>query len=330
MITRECYAKINLSLDVTGRRPDGYHEVRMIMASVGLHDTLKMEFTGSERVKDINDIHVTLEIASLYGRTGGEIGEFPIGDDNLIVRAAKAVMSEIVLIGEASGDMAELIPDDAKGTIKITLDKRIPMAAGLAGGSTDAAAALIGVNELFGNPVDMKRLSEIGAKLGADIPYCMMGGVALAEGIGEVLTPIECGADLIIALAKPESSVSTPHVYKALDAMDEAALVHPDVDGMREAVIAGDTDTIVKKLGNILEYVTIPECPDVRKIKDIFMEEGARAALMSGSGPTVFAICDDRDAADRCVRKVLEAGLSTKSRSAVTGILTPERRLYGS
>ncbi|MBQ0042463.1 MAG: 4-(cytidine 5'-diphospho)-2-C-methyl-D-erythritol kinase [Lachnospiraceae bacterium] len=260
-ITREAYAKINLGLDVTGKRDNGYHDVKMIMQSISLHDTL----TFTEKAE--GGVSISME-------GGNEL--VPLDDHNLIYKAIKKLC-----------EYAEFsIP-----SVDIHLVKRIPVAAGLAGGSTDAAATIIAVNEMFELGLSAEQLCEVGVKVGADVPFCIMGGTYLSEGIGEVLTPIASNAQLKLLLVKPNAAVSTPQVYADLDEIDN--LPHPDIDSLREGVEAGDIAKITRFMGNVLELATIPEHPEIDALKHILMARGALAAMMSGSGPTVFAIFDN-------------------------------------
>lgn len=272
MITREAYAKINLSLDVTGRRPNGYHEVRMIMQTIGLHDTLTFEENDNVN-SDKKDIRIELEV---YDADGNKYTEEIIGpiEKNLVYRAALMVM-------EAK---------QVKSAVKIVLTKRIPVAAGMAGGSTDAAAVFHGLNELFELNMTSEEMCDMGVKLGADIPFCIIGGTALSEGIGEILTPIESPAPCHLLIAKPAIGVPTPYVYQKYDSLKESEIEHPDVDGMIDAIKSGDIKDIATKIGNVLEIVTGDENPIIKKYERAMMDEGALNALMSGSGPTVFGI----------------------------------------
>lgn len=270
MITLNAYAKINLSLDVVGRLANGYHEVRMIMQTVGIHDTLTFEKTEGEIV------------------LSSDAGELPLGEDNLIYKAAK-------LVRETYG---------ISGGVKVHLEKRIPVAAGMAGGSTDAAATLKAMNLLYDLRLSEEDLCGLGVKLGADVPYCIMGGTALSEGIGEVLTKLAPMPECVLLVAKPDINVSTKEVYQALDS--QSVPWHPDVDGMRQAIEEGRLEGIYSRLGNVLETVTVAKHPIVSEIKQEMLENGALGSLMSGSGPSVFGIFDDEEkarAAGECIKK---------------------------
>ncbi len=268
------YAKINLGLDVIGRLPNGYHEVKMIMQSVGICDELTFE-------KQPSGITVTTDS-----------GELPTDENNLIYRAAKLLLDTCAV----------------KEGVRIHLTKRIPIAAGMAGGSTDAAATLKAVNQLFRFGKTKEELMELGVKIGADVPYCILGGTALAEGIGERLTPLPPMPDCHLLVAKPDINVSTKYVYTTLDAAP--ILFHPDIDGMTAAIFAGDLTGITAKLGNVLETVTVPAHPIISKIKEKFLELGSDGVLMSGSGPTVFGIFSDKTAAEKAYASMKQSSLA--------------------
>lgn len=281
MIRLEAMAKINLGLDVLRKRPDGYHEVKMIMQSVDLHDDLEMEKAEE------TGIHLTCNVEGL-----------PTDGSNLICKAAALLMQEK---GIEEG-------------VEIRLTKRIPMAAGMAGGSTDAAAAMTGINELFHLGFSKEELMERAVKIGADVPYCIMGGTALSEGIGEILSPLAAMPDCWILIAKPDIDVSTAFVYGNLRAAE--LTWHPDIDGMIHALEAQSLEGITERLGNVLETVTIPAHPVIRDIKEKVEQSGALGALMSGSGPTVFGVFDDFEKAEDA-REAME-----KSKLAGTVCLT--------
>lgn len=258
-VERKAYAKINLGLDVIRRREDGYHEVKMIMQTVDIWD--RLTFTRKSE-------------AGIELSVGGVA--LPVGEDNLIYKAARLVLAQA---GIDAG-------------VAISLQKNIPIAAGMAGGSTDAAAVFHGLNELFSLSMSMEDMMKLGVKIGADVPYCIMGGTALSEGIGEILTPLPAPPECILVIAKPDINVSTKFVYENLHA--DRLTKHPDIDGMAKAIRQGSLDGITKRMGNVLETVTVGEYPIIDKIKGLMRAEGAVNALMSGSGPTVFGIFTDR------------------------------------
>ena len=255
-------AKINLSLDVTGRRDDGYHEVRMVMQTVRLCDRV--------RIRKISGTDIVLKNSLSY---------LPSGKGNLAYDAA-------VLFREETGISDGLF---------IEVEKNIPVAAGLAGGSTDGAAVLCGLNELFETGLSEEQLRDMGLRLGADVPFCIMGGTALAEGIGEKLTKLKNAPKFHVLLVKPPAGVSTKEVYTRLDAMENT--VHPDIDGMLRAIEEGSHLGVASKTGNVLEPVTVSMCPEIENIKKQMRSFGCEGALMSGSGPTVFGLFTDRDRA---------------------------------
>lgn len=264
MVREKAYAKINLSLDVLRRREDGYHEVKMIMQTVDICDDLIFEKSTAPGVQ--------LKI---------EGADLPADGDNLICRAAALIME--------AGKITE--------GVHITLQKRIPIAAGMAGGSADAAAALRGLNRLFALGYSAQKLRDLGVKLGADIPYCIEGGTMLSEGIGEILTPLTPPPSCHLVVAKPNIDVSTAFVYGNLKA--DSLPYHPDIDGMASALSQGSLKGITDRMGNVLETVTEKACPVITKIKEQMRSLGAENALMSGSGPTVFGICKEKDTAER-------------------------------
>ncbi len=251
------YGKINLGLDVLGCRPDGYHEVRMIMQTVRLHDSIDLT-----RMKEPG---IRLETNLFY---------LPANEQNLAYRAARLLMDEF---GIEEG-------------LSIRLRKFIPVAAGMAGGSADAATVLFGVNKMFGLGLSKRELMERGVALGADIPYCILRGTALSEGIGEKLTALPPMPQCQVLIAKPGISVSTKTVYKALDAMDLRPQDHPDIDGMIRAIQDRRLLEVAKRFGNVLELVTAGKYPVIEALKEAMREYGAVNALMSGSGPTVFGL----------------------------------------
>ena len=271
---RKAYAKINLGLDVVGRLENGYHEVRMIMQTVGIYDVL------------------TLEKADAGITVTTDNGELPTDENNLIYKAAKLMTDKY----------------DIRQGVRIHLEKHIPIAAGMAGGSTDAAATFIGMNELFACGADEEALRELGVKVGADVPYCIMGGTALAEGIGEKLTRLPSPPGCFLLVAKPDINVSTKYVYEHLDA--EGVEHHPDIDGMIQAIADKNLQGIVDRLENVLENVTVKKYPIIQEIKDTMLEMGAEGSLMSGSGPTVFGIFTKEEKAKAALTALETRGLT--------------------
>ena len=274
-LTRKAYAKINLGLDVLRRREDGYHEVKMIMQTVDIYDVLTF-------VKAPADVF----------RLSVDSAQIPDDDNNLVLKAAR------LLFTTAGIDAG----------VEVTLQKNIPVAAGMAGGSTDAAATLIGLNALYDLRFTTEQLQEIGVKLGADIPYCIMGGTALSQGIGEILRPLPAPPRAHLVIAKPDLMISTKYVYENLHA--NSLKVHPNIDGMIEALSNQDLTKMCSLMGNVLETVTEKENPIITQIKDLMKEQGATGALMSGSGPTVFSIFTEEEKARSCFQKIQEENLA--------------------
>lgn len=288
-ITRKAYAKINLGLDVIRRRPDGYHEVKMIMQTVGIYDILT--FAKRELSAGGPQISIMLEQKNtLKPEFSGE--ELPCDESNLIYKAAAMIMDTY----------------GVKESVDITLQKNIPIAAGMAGGSTDAAAVFHGLNELFGLSMSLEDMKRLGVKIGADVPYCIMGGTALSEGIGEILTPLPAPTKAYLLIAKPDIDVSTKFVYENLHA--DMLKYHPDIDGMVEALKAGNLTKVTERMGNVLETVTEKKYPIIRRIKDEMKKSGAQNALMSGSGPTVFGIYTDKETVRKAYDVIKGLGLA--------------------
>ncbi len=262
-------AKINLTLDVVGKRENGYHDVRMIMQTVSLYDTINIH-------KNQSGIELKCNLPYV-----------PTDERNIAFKAAKLFYEET----------------EIQGGVYINIRKRIPVAAGMAGGSTDGAAVLKGLNVIYGKPLSQEKLEEIAAKLGADVPYCINGRLALAEGIGEKLTHLPPMPRTIVLLAKPDISLSTKWVYQNLQ-WDKVES-HPDTDGALADLEKGDIKALSGKMYNVLEEVSVKRYPVIQKLKDIMTEGGALKSMMSGSGPTVFGIYDNEDKA-KATMKILE------------------------
>lgn len=259
-------AKINLGLDVLSKREDGYHEVRMVMQTIGLYDRIIMRKIREPEIKIITNLSF-----------------LPVNENNLVYKAAKMLIDEF----------------NIKEGVFINLNKFIPVAAGLAGGSSDAASVLYGMNRLFHLNLSLEELMKRGINIGADVPYCIMRGTALAEGIGEKLTKLKPMPRCYIVIAKPPINVSTKLVYDNLDM--KGVQEHPDIDGIIEKIEARDINAIAGKLGNVLENVTIPLYPVIEKIKSDMKSNGAINAMMSGSGPTVFGMFREFGSAMKCI-----------------------------
>ena len=253
-------AKINLGLDILGKRDDGYHEVRMLMQTIQMYDLLDIRRKSSPGI--------TLTTNLLY---------VPSDERNLVYKAAKLLMDEFAI----------------QEGISMKLTKSIPVAAGMAGGSSDAAAAFVGVNKMFHLGLSEQELMDRAVQIGADVPYCIMRGTALAEGIGEKLTRLPQLPKCYILVGKPAVNVSTKLAYENLDLQNMGA--HPDIDGMISDIENGDLYTMVSRMGNVFEPGIIGKYPVIQEIKDLMEAHGALKAMMSGSGPTVFGIFDDKN-----------------------------------
>lgn len=274
-ISLKALAKINLGLDVLGKREDGYHDVRMIMQTIHLYDRVEIKKTRSP--------HIHVETNLYY---------LPVNEDNLVYRAAKLMKDEFQI----------------KEGVRIVLQKFIPVAAGLAGGSSDAAAVLVGMNRIFNLGLKQNKLMELGLKIGADVPFCIMRGTALAEGIGEKLTALPPMPKCPVLIAKPAISVSTKTVYEGLKLYD--GMEHPDIDGVMGSIQQKDLKGVASNMGNILETVTIPMYPVIKDIKKLMMDNGALNAMMSGSGPTVFGLFPNEKEIRRAYDALKQSGLA--------------------
>lgn len=268
-------AKINLGLDVLGRRENGYHDVRMIMQSIYLYDEVKIERTEKPGIELKSNLYF-----------------LPTGEGNIAYKAAKMLMEEFQI---------------TEG-VRITLNKHIPVAAGMAGGSSNAAAVLFGMNKIFELKLTQQELMERGGRLGADVPYCIMRGTVLAEGIGEELTTLMPMPKCFVLIAKPPVSVSTKVVYEALDAKE--IVDHPDINGLIAGLEHRDLKEIAACMGNVLEDVTIPMHPVIEEIKQEMKRSGALNAMMSGSGPTVFGLFETKSAARKAQERIRKKALA--------------------
>ena len=282
----KAYAKINLTLDITGRRADGYHKIQTIMHTISLCDIVT--------VKPSRRSGILLRCNLPY---------VPCDQRNIAYQAA-------LLFFEALG---------RRGAVSVDLRKRIPVGAGMAGGSADAATVLYGVNRMFRLGLSQKELMERGVRIGADVPYCLMRGTALSEGIGEVLTRLPAAPACKVIIAKPGISVSTKYVYGHLDAA--GIKEHPDIDGMIEAIQEGSYEGVVRRLGNVLETVTQERHPVIGEIKELLTAHGADGALMSGSGPTVFGLFREEKKAREALRALEKSGLAKQM--YLTGLFSP-------
>lgn len=267
--------KINLGLDILGRRENGYHDVRMVMQTVFLYDRVLLE----KKRKPGIQIHTNL-------------GYLPTNENNIAYKAAKLLMDEFQI----------------QDGMAIHLEKHIPVAAGMAGGSSNAAAVLFGLNRMYSLGLSQQDLMDRGVSLGADVPYCIMRGTVLAEGIGEELTALQPMPKCHILIAKPALSASTKVVYEKFDRLE--TVEHPDIDGLLEGLENSDLNKIAASMGNVLEQVMIPEYPILQQIKDAMRENGALNAMMSGSGPTVFGIFSTRKEAKAAAEYIRKKNLA--------------------
>jgi 4-diphosphocytidyl-2-C-methyl-D-erythritol kinase len=268
-------AKINLGLDVIGTREDGYHLVRMIMQTIDLYDWVTIRRSSRDGI-----------------RLSTNLNFLPVDEHNIAHQAAAMLKADYPQI---------------RG-VDMKIHKCIPVAAGMAGGSTDAAAVLFGMNKLYRLGIPMDKLMDYGLSLGADVPYCLMRGTALAEGIGEELTRLAPMPDCHILIAKPPVSVSTKLVYQALDALEEPE--HPPIDAQLRDLEAGDLASLASHMGNVLESVTVPMHPQITQLKELMLEHGAMASMMSGSGPTVFGIFEREKDACAARAAIRDSGLA--------------------
>lgn len=270
-ITEFARAKINLTLDVLRKRSDGYHDLRTVMQTVTLCDEIELSKRQTAGIQVCSDAP-----------------DLPDNEENLAYKGAKQMTDAFAQIGGVS----------------IKIKKRIPIAAGLAGGSADCAAVMRGMNILFDLGLSLSQLQQMGAALGADVPYCLLQATALAEGVGDRLTRLSNCPHFFIVLVKPNVSISTAYVYQHLQ-LDRLE-THPNTEKMIQAVRDGDKRGIAKGLCNVLETVTIPLCTEIAGLKKQLLTSGALGALMSGSGPTVFGIFENKQMAEQAARQMAE------------------------
>ncbi|MDR1521951.1 MAG: 4-(cytidine 5'-diphospho)-2-C-methyl-D-erythritol kinase [Streptococcaceae bacterium] len=262
-IIEKAPAKINLGIDVLYKREDGYCELEMVMASVDLSDYIT--------VCDFSQPRIKLKTNS---------GFLPLGKKNLVYKAAKILLERFSV---------------STGVV-IDIDKQIPVSAGLAGGSSDCAATLRALNKLWKLNLTLEELASIGAELGSDVPYCLYGNTAFVRGRGEIVEKIADIKPFWLVLVKPPKSVPTASIFQVLD-IDTAS--HPDIYALRTAINEQNFKQMFKTMDNVLEPVTIKRIPEIQKIKNTILSLGAKVALMSGSGPTVFGICENQTRAKR-------------------------------
>ena len=273
-VSKKAYAKINIGLDIVGKTDNGYHLLNSIMQQVDMYDVI----TVSREDESRDGYSITIDSNN---------HDIPLDETNLAYKAADILMKEYKLSGKVS----------------IYIDKHIPMAAGMAGGSTDGAAVLELINELYELGLSKDELKSIGVKLGADIPFCIEGKGAICQGIGEIMTPLGTAPDMAVLIAKPPISISTKYVYTHLK-LD--SVTHPDMDKVITAYKSGDLKTVADSMGNVLESVSEKENEIITSLKASMLEEGAVGSLMSGSGPTVFGLFEDMTLASKAGEKMKE------------------------
>ncbi|SEL19831.1 4-(cytidine 5'-diphospho)-2-C-methyl-D-erythritol kinase [Streptococcus equinus] len=268
VIIEKAPAKINLGLDIVGKRPDGYHDLSMVMVSVDLNDYITVsEISGSDIIVESNN------------------HKMPLNAKNDVFKAAQLIKNRYGI----------------KSGVKIELEKTIPICAGLGGGSTDAAATIRALNKLWQLELSKEEMIEIGFQVGSDVPYCLGAGCACISGKGEIVECLDTSLSAWVVLVKPEFGVSTRTVFPEIDC---ETISRVDIAALKEAVLANDYDQIISHMGNSLEDITIKRKPFIQKIKDRMIKCGADVALMTGSGPTVFGLCRSEKKADRLVNSM--------------------------
>ena len=275
-IQLKAHGKINLCLDVLRKREDGYHDLEMVMQTVGLHDVI-----GITAAEGTGEITVVSDSAFI-----------PNDKNNLCYAAASLLMDEF----------------NIKDDITIRIEKNIPVAGGMAGGSSDCAAVLRGINEMYDLGLDLEELQKRGVTLGADVPFCLLGGTALAEGIGEKLTVLAPPPKCHILIAKPDIFVSTAYVFGNIN--PDKIMYHPNTRAMVKAIENSDLKNMTREMYNVMEEVTVMEYPEIAQIEQLMLDKGAMGAIMSGSGPTVFGIFDDREKANMALYEIKKEQLA--------------------
>lgn len=268
-ITLKARAKVNIGLDITGVLENGYHLVDMIMQTLQLHDEVTI------RKKRETGIEIRSNLRYL-----------PVNENNIVYQAAKMMVDEFQI----------------QDGLRFDIKKEIPVAAGMAGGSADAASTLIGINRMYQLSLSTQELCIRGLKLGADVPYCIQGGTMHATGIGEHLERITAMPDCFVVVVKPKASASTKIVYQKFDQLSQ--VIHPNMTQLLLQMEDKSLNGIAAAMGNVLEQVTIPMIPEIASIKEVLLKNGALNAMMSGSGPTVFGLYTDRTQADRAVAEL--------------------------
>ena len=269
-LREKAYAKLNLTLDVLGKRPDGYHDLKSVMQTVSLHDRIELDIGTGEPWKLIC-----------------EREDIPCDERNLAWKAAKLYCDEV---GQN--------PDG----ITLRIEKNIPSGAGMGGGSADAAAVLRMLNRFYGNRLTLEELADLGARIGSDIPFCVWGGTVMCEGRGEIMRRLPDCPKCVILGCKPEFSVSTPVLFRKIDSVE--IMAHPDNDAMERALEAGDIHAITREIYNVFDPVVSEDYPQISHIKRICNSHGALASQMTGSGSVVFAVMPDMDSAQKAAEEL--------------------------
>lgn len=267
------WAKLNISLDVSDKRPDGYHDMIMVMQTISLSDHVRIQLNDSGKV-----------------RAKTNFSFIPGDERNLAVKAALKFLSAV--------------GDEGQG-MTISIDKSIPVGAGMAGGSTDAAAVLRALNRMYGNPLSPEALEELSATVGSDVPFCVRGGTVLATGRGEKMESLRAFPDCLYVVCKPEFSISTPELFRKLDQM--SLRCHPDTAGILDAVEKGDLEQVCRRMYNVFEDVDDRRLRTVKDIKSLMLDHGALGAMMTGTGSAVFAIFRKGTDTDALVEKLRAA-----------------------
>lgn len=287
-MTLPAYAKLNLTLDILRKRPDGYHDLRMVMQSIALHDTVTVR-------TETGDGDITV-------RTDRE--DLPGGPGNIAWKAARAFYDAVGM---------------ENGGTEILLEKRIPMQAGMAGGSADGAAVLQALRSLYAPEMPRQELERIGLQVGSDVPFCVRGGTALAEGRGEVLTDLPPLPACVIVVCKPEFGLSTPALFGRVQV--EKLSRRPDHDAMKRALTAGNLGAVAQQMGNVFqEVLTAEESREIAYLKDVMLRCGALNAVMTGSGPTVFGLFAQKEQAEHAAQVL-------RSRYAQLFLTTPVQQV---
>lgn len=301
-ISVEAPAKVNLTFEIKGLFDDGYHAVKTLMQSISLADILTFSIAPSTKLS----IDIALE--------GMAYGDFPLGPDNLIARAIRLYLTEIAGKDASARENSNWQEGLSPLEIKVETKKRIPIGAGLAGGSADAAAALVALNHYHGNALDIEQLKNIGSQLGADVPFCLCGGTMVGTGRGDMLTPVANSNEMHFVLAKPRHlGIATPWAYKTFDdtaeklglseRLKDRGIANDATDFASQALQDGDLSTAIKAFGNDFEQAIFPHYKELKATKHRFLEAGALACHMTGSGPTIYALAGSQESAEKLKEK---------------------------